>query len=322
MKERSPEVHEFLTLFRSVKEQCGDEPARIEWLIENKDRFRALCNKLHYSASLLKSHERRRRELYIENVAVDFREAWRDFEERFEDSVNPLARLLDVDLGLPDSHPTTEENSIPKSKIEDYWDLLDDEAAAFAVGFSDALSEQEDRLENRRELDGSASTEDFLMQEGLDGWRELEKAGVDIRGIFRRRKLCPVFLLPPETNDINYADGSYRKLLTATQNAFVYGVFPACSALLRTNLEAILQDIYGAKGDGLKNKIISVKEVLSDELFRRVLLIKTTADDILHGNKAAKSNYTNDPQLEIRLLQGMETVRELLEKNHTKVKVC
>lgn len=314
MKGRAEQIDKFLTLFRRVKEGCGDQPSRIDWLAVNKPQFEDLCSELYYSAYGLKLAERRHRALYIQNVAADFRTAWRDYEERYADTVDPIRRIkIDIPLSIESKSDGSLQTS--DDKLNDRWEWEDEEGERVSKGLRSALEEQRYLLDDRRFPNDSRTTDDWEMHDGLEGWNELVVAGVDVRGIYRRRMLCPVVLLPSEAGSVAYGKGHYRLLLQNTQESFVLGVFPACVALLRANLEAILKGAYGATGRSLEEKISDVRTKLSDpEKVGQLWRIKNLADDVLHGNKGAKGAYLSDQQqLEIELLKAMGTIRALVE---------
>ena len=306
MKNRAPEIDEFMTLFKSVKEQCRDSPSRIDFLVENGPRFEDLTKALHWCAYTLRLAERRDRELFIENVAPDFRAAWRDFEGRYVDLVDPIRHIkgpiiIDVDTGF-----SVDATKPRRKSRQEIWEEKDQVAERFAEGLSDLINSQVYRLDNRTGKGGSRTEADWQQVEGLEGLSDLVRGGLDLRGIHRRRALCPIFLLPIELRD-SLNERSYPQLLQSTQEAFVLGAFQGAIALLRANKDQILKRI--------PKKYRSVASYPDARVVATLERLKKLADDLLHGNIDAKIAYPeNTMEFEIELIEFLGAVRALVER--------
>jgi hypothetical protein len=152
-----------------------------------------------------------------------------------------------------------------------------------------------------------------------DLWDELLDAiGIDLDGIFRRRRAVPFILFPRHVaakHESLEKDLIYRKLQQAG-DAFVLGLPLASLALMRSIMEAVLRDNYGALGADLSEAINSVRKKLprganEDALHR----LRMRANAVLHGTMSSKETVGRlEPRdLEGEVLSLLFTLRALIE---------
>jgi hypothetical protein len=96
------------------------------------------------------------------------------------------------------------------------------------------------------------------IEDAMAAWQRLKHdAGFDLQGVFRRRELVPFVLVP---RHVAAKHGSAQALsmlknLQQAHDAFIFGASLAALALMRSILEAVLRDHYGAEGEDLSERI-------------------------------------------------------------------
>jgi hypothetical protein len=224
-----------------VKDYCDDDLAALSGLAKEDEGVKDLCNQLSKTASHLRSDERRCPELFAAPVDPRFLTAWRDFEERFE---RPLAFIWLADL-LPEVGNTDPEHA---SEADFQWENADHDASEKAHAIEAAIDFAYETAFSEEFLD-----ENFCerINDASAAWHELkDNVGFDLQGVFRRRELVPFVLVP---RHVSAKEGSAQRLsmlknLQQAHDAFVFGAPLAALALMRSILEAVLRDHYGAEG--------------------------------------------------------------------------
>lgn len=242
----SAEVVKFMALFTRLKDWSDDTPDELADLATTDSSVEELCVSVFFAAHFLKVNERRARTLFASPVNPAFLSAWRDFEERYESIVSGVW-LSDW---LPDVRKD-KPAQMPKADLQ--WDSADDDARDQATGIGEAIEfaqfniDQEDRWIDQPDLIER-------IQEGVAAWERLERdTGFDLRGVFRRRALIP-FVLVPRKVAAKHGSAetlSMLKNLQQAHDAFVFGATYAAIALMRSIMEAVLRDHYGAEGRDL-----------------------------------------------------------------------
>jgi len=247
----SAQVVKFMTLFAKLKEWSDDAPEQLEASSAADASIKDLCNEVSGTAFFLKMNERRHRSLFAAPVDPGFLAAWRDYEERYETVVSGIG-LADLWPEISNMTPSR----APKADLE--WECADDEAGAQAGAIAEAIeyarfnADQNDRWDE--------SQDDFIQQieDGVAAWDRLRQdTGFDLQGVFRRRALIPFVLVPRQVAAKlgSVERHSMLKNLQQAHEAFVFGATYAALALMRSILEAVLRDNYGAKGKDLSDRI-------------------------------------------------------------------
>lgn len=308
----SPEVIEFMTLFARLKNWCDDVPEELFDFAKSDSSVKNLCKQLAQAVHVLKRNERRRQVLFATPVDPAFLKAWRDFEERYETVVKDIW-FLDF---LPD-FLADEPSQAPSADLQ--WENADLHARVAANGIEQAIdfaqfnADQDDRWD--------ASQEDYieLIQNGIAEWNRLNQdAGFDLRGVFRRRALVP-FVLVPRRVAAKYGGSEKLSMLNNLQqahDAFVYGTSYAALALMRSIMEALLRDHYGAEGKDLSEWIQSTRSRLPRGANEAALhRLRKLANAILHLDQVKDEGLPamDNERLEKEIVSLLFVLRALIE---------
>jgi hypothetical protein len=304
----SPEVIKFLSLLAQLKDCCDDDPSGLSDFAKQDEGVKSLCNQLSQTASLLRMNERHRRELFAAPVNPKFLTAYRDFEERFE---KPLAGiwLADIFPGFDEIEP----EHMPKADLQ--WENADHDGAGQAQAIEGAI---EFTFETTPYHDYD---EEFLdsIEDAKAAWQRLkDDAGFDLRGVFRRRELVPFVLIP---RHVAARHGSAQALsmlknLQQAHDAFVFGTSFAALALMRSILEVVLRDHYGAGGENLSERIDKARKRLPNGANAAALhRLRKLANAILHLNSEKNERLpdVNPTQLEKEIVSLLFVLRALIE---------
>jgi hypothetical protein len=310
----SAEVVEFMTLFAGLKEACNDDVGSLPGLAEQDKTVKDLCDRLSWAAHALRMNERRRRELFATPVDPGFLFSWRDFENRFERIVTDiwladLFQMLDEDLDGVDRH------QVPQADVQ--WQIADSDADeqshAIEAGIDFAFQQATD---DTREFPRGFRER---IEEGTAAWERLKSdAGFDLRGVFRRRELVPFILVPRHVAEKHGSAEmlSMLKSLQQAHDAFVFGVPFAAVALMRSILESVLRDHYGAQGKNLDERIRSVSSHLPRGASEAALhRLRRLANAILHldTGKAEGLPKIDSTKLEKEIVSLLLVLRALIE---------
>jgi hypothetical protein len=240
----SAAVIKFMSLFEKLKDWSDNEPESLPKLVEADEGLKNLCISLCGAAHTLTMNERRRRELFAAPVDPKFRDAWRDYEDRF---AKPVATIWLADL-IPNIGNAEPE---PISQAELNWDNANHDGAQQSGAIESAIEFAHEQANQ----DWRSFPEDF--RESIDdaraAWERLKHdAGFDLQGVFRRRELVP-FVLVPRHVAAKYGntDPSMLKNLQQAHDAFIFGAPFAALALMRSIMESLVRNHYGAEGEDL-----------------------------------------------------------------------
>jgi hypothetical protein len=302
MNKDSPEVVKFMLLFQKLKDWSDDDPESLPELASKDESIKDLCLDLLGAAGNLQRNERGDRELFTAPVDSKFITTWRDFEDRFE-------RVLD-DLFW---HPLI--------KRESEWEHADLNAAIAADLIEKTIEFACFRAagdESELSLDYTLTTEEVVRYATAD-WEGLkDEIGFDLHGVFRRRRLIPFVLIPRHVaarHDQSKSLSVYQNLRQAHE-AFVFGAPFAALALMRSIMEVVLRDHYGADGNDLSERISSSRKLLPKGANEAALhRLRKTANAILHlDTKKDEPLPKLEPiQMEMEILSLLRVLRALIE---------
>ena len=305
----SAEAVKFMMLFQKLRDWIDDEPDGLNDLAATDESVEKLCDEVHWAAMFLSMNERRRRNIFAAPADPKFIAAWRDYEDRY-------AQVL-AGIWLSDIFPTFgngEESRRPSADIQ--WENADYEAKEQAGAIEAALDFAEDQAtqEWRDFPEGFPES----IEEGISAWDRLKaETGFDLRGIFRRRELVPFVLVP---RHVAARHGSAEKLslfthLRQAHDAFVFGVPFAAVALMRSILDLVLRDHYGAEGQDLHERINNCRCLPRSAGKPALHRLRTLANDILHfDDKSAKlPENLESKDFEREILSLLLVLRELIE---------
>jgi hypothetical protein len=152
-------------------------------------------------------------------------------------------------------------------------------------------------------------------------WKSLkDEARLDLRGVFRRRALVPFVLFPRHVAAHHGRDDllSIYQNLRQAHEAFVFGAPFAALALMRSIMEVVLRDHYGAPGDDLPlhERINNSRRLLPHGANAAALhRLRMIANAVLHlGTERNEALPRFEPiQLEKEILSFLRVLRALIE---------
>jgi hypothetical protein len=310
----SPEVVKFMIQLARLKDWIDDDPVGLPELASNDEAIAKLCDDLYHAASLLKRNEPRRRQLFAAPVDAKFLTAWRDYEERYESTV---VQIFASDFIADLEEPATEPSNATKADFE--WEWADDEARSQAGAIQEAIKFAQENADQDWRWD--EDQEHFIrrLQDGVAAWDRLkEETGFDLSGVFRRRALIPFVLVPRQVAAKYGSDEklSMLKNLQHAHDAFVYGATYAALGLMRSIMEAVLRDHYGAKGPELDARINNARGRLPPRVNAEALhRLRRLANAILHLNPEKDEGLPSmdEERLEKEIVSLLFVLRALIE---------
>jgi hypothetical protein len=152
-------------------------------------------------------------------------------------------------------------------------------------------------------------------------WKSLKnEAGFDLRGVLRRRALVPFVLFPRHVAAHHNQDEklSIYENLRQAHEAFVFGAPSAALALMRSTMEVVLRDHYGAQGDDLPlyERINNSRKLLPSSANAAALhRLRMIANAVLHlDNERNEALPRLEPvELEKEILRLLRVLRDLIE---------
>ncbi len=317
----SAEVVRFMAQFAQLKHWSDDMPEDLSELAANDSSVKDLCTNLWWAADFLKSKERRSPALFAAPVDPSFLVAWRDYEARYESVLSEIW-LGDLFAGLgDDANPAVRTHEPAQAlKADLAWDNADSEAEDQAQGIEQAIAFARFNVEQDHRWDESQDAFVKRIESGVEAWERLaEETGFNLQGILRRRALIPFVLIPRK---VAAKHGSIEKLsmlknLQQAHDAFVYGAAYAAVALMRSIMESVLRDHYGAVGNDLSERIGNVRGRLprgaNDAALHR---LRRLANAILHLDPQKDEGLPtmDDVQLEKEIVRLLFVLRALIER--------
>jgi hypothetical protein len=305
----SAEVVKFMTLFARLKEYCDDTPEDVVELAKKDDSVSKIASNLFWAGHFLRESERRHRTLFTAPVNPGFQKAWRDYEVRYE-GVMAEAMLG----GFPDFLNEGEADQTTKAEREWHSAALD--AAEEAKAIEEAIDFAQFNVEQDWRDFPEGYAED--IQRGIDAWTNLKKqAGFDLKAVFRRRALIPFVLVP---RSVAARHGSAEKLsllnnLQQAHDAFTYGVPHAALALMRSILEAVLRDHYGAEGSDMSERIQNARGLPRAASATALHRLRKLANAALHLNRDDDAGLSkmDEVRLEKEIVSLLLVLRSLIE---------
>jgi hypothetical protein len=157
------------------------------------------------------------------------------------------------------------------------------------------------------------------VDKGTEAWDILtDTVGLDVSGVLRRRLLVPFVLVPRR---ISASHGNQEKVslltnLQEAQQAFVFGLYGAALALMRSTMEAVLRDHYSAMGNDLDERIGSVRNRLPRGASEAALhRLRRLANRILHidNSRRDRGREMTQEELETEIVSNLRALRALIE---------
>jgi hypothetical protein len=310
----SPEIIEFMVLLSRLKDWCEDLPDELVEAELKDSSISELCSQLWVSTFYLKTNERRHQSLFAHPVDPRFLSEFRDYEQRYDHVIShiELYKLFGAD-------PSDE--SPKKMDRQRAWDYTDSDASDQAGAVNSVIEFAKFNIEQEWRRSGWSEVFVAQIEEGIATWRGLcEQAGFDLRGVLRRRALVPFVLVPRR---VAAKHGSAEKLslltnLRQAHDAFVFGAPYAALALMRSILESVLRDHYGAEGKDLSERITNARNKrLVDRRIDVAALhrLRQRSNAILHLDAAIDVGLRGltEMELESEILTLLYVLRDLIE---------
>lgn len=286
----SQEVVEFLALFSEVRRRVDDDPARVSALAGSDTKFKTLCDDLGLAATCISLSQGRSNILHTAPVNPAFVDAWRDFQNRFDAAVSDVCWGEILKL-LPDNG---ERLSPPEAALH----YAQQKAGEVEIAVESAIHLTDD-------------------DDAADAWDYLRRAGLDVRGIVRRRELLlgqNAFTLIPR-HVARHHGREYVSLLVKleqAQQAYVFGAFHGALAVMRAILELVLRRHYSAFGENLEALINNCNGLPPNMPVSRLHRLRGLANIAMHETKLARRSFPQSLESE---LPGMFLLlRDLIER--------
>jgi hypothetical protein len=308
-------VVKFLEKFNRLKKYCSGNPDNISEIAETNDECHTLCVALYSIASDLRTAEFAKARAFSSPTNPIFVKAWREWLLRFEKPVSQIAikQLFSEGYSAP----------IPVHSLDAvWWECAQVSAIDMflslerLLGASQIFAEEIDSIVKRIfdvEADGG---EEMPPHEA---WQTLkEKVGFDPIRSARRRLLMPFVLVPRKVGDkvsLNHKS-SLLHILEDAQRAFIFGANNAAVALLRSIMENVLREHYGAEGGRLDELIGSVWNRLPQDVKANKLdKIRRLANSIMHLDSFRRDPWSNldEKQIEKEIVEMFKLIGALIE---------
>lgn len=197
-----------------------------------------------------------------------------------------------------------------KEMVQHELQVCDDEARKAAL--NDFLALLESEFDDH--------DDPMPIEEGVKGgialWKSLnEEAGFDLRGVLRRRELIPFVLVPRHFAARHDPMSSIYQNLRQAHEAFVFGAPFAALALMRSTMEIVLSEHYGAQGGDLSERISNVRKILPESANASALhRLRRLANSVLHPSSDKQSRGKLEPtKIETEIVSLLRVVRALVE---------
>ena len=267
----------------------------------------------------LRDAEREHPELFATDVAADFAQAWREYEEKYEERANTdFFRTLNVDIGTSKVNDVSESLEFRRSDpFRDAWDMADEEAQQAATGIESALLFADEQISEEDRWDESQID---WVEEVAHGNRRLEGDGEAPqvgRGLacFGAAAWYPSFFLPEQLASSANSEDLVRitHALSEAHKTFIYGNFLSCISVIRVIIEAALKSGYRGSG-GLKEMIGGAQDLPPSVNRGALHRIRELANGLLHGHaRAEKFLAAGTYEKEREIIAALRVVRDLIE---------
>ena len=314
----SSEVIEFRSLYHRLKDWCEESPARLPDLCDKDESVRQLCLRLHFTSCFMKYGERLRPELYASPVDPDFIKDWREYEKLYEPVLdNIFTGELLSELGLDE-----EVKALPGADHAHRFDCAWRDADHNATEFADLISKamQFAREQASHESSEYSTEARECVRDGVSVWESVQgEAGLDMRGILRRRKLVPFVLIPRPIAARSERTTAMLRNLEQAQVAFVFGAPYAALTLMRAILEAVLRDHFRTEGENLGEMLRNVDKsrLPHDANIACLHVLRKAANTILHETQERKTRLDcmDEIELEKEVVRLLRALRALIEES-------
>jgi len=182
-----PRSMEFRRLYRKLRDWTDDKPSVLKANVSDDEGLKKLCIDLHFAKFIIQTDEREHRKLFREPVDAKFIADWRDYEKHWDDILSDIA-WDEICADAP---------AVPNAKTKDpfalLWEAADEGAREEALELDAAIEQAVSSVEFGDFPEGYPESVERSVRE----FRRLpQKIGLDLIGVFRRRQLIPLVLIP------------------------------------------------------------------------------------------------------------------------------
>lgn len=308
----SKEAIRFTSQFQELRDSIGGNVDDLAWLASSNETVSKLCDKVFFAYQLLKEEEQSRREKFAESVSQSFISDRKEYDNKYAKPIGAevLRKLLGTfpDMGMNDTSP-----------LDCEWRWADEDAEENAKSTETAIGYARDIARFSSEFEDPDTIK--YVEKGVTTWERLKNvAGLDVRGVLRRRALVP-FILVPHHMSGKWNGEEKTSLLAHLQqahDAFIFGTPFASLALMRSIMEAVLLEHYTFRGKA--GKIRQLSDLINDcntlpigiekENLRD---FKNLADGVLHLKSEKSQSRPEGKSLEQTLARFLLTLKALIE---------
>lgn len=327
-----PVVIKFLAAFSRLRNACDDDPKGIVQQAVDDESFAKICAEVCEAYYEIVEIESDTSDKSVRFVGKEFIKARRLFEMKFRlsamfsalnienfEAASQMAKVESIALECGRSlHEFFEDRKRGKAFDEIDWESENEKADKRAQSVHDALDYAWENY-----LSGGDSLNEFndlYVGQGLENLTMLHSNGFgpDLTGLYRRRALTPLTLIPTSIShgSSHQIKVSALTLLEEAQSAFIFGTPFATLTLLRAIVEIVLTEHFRIQGRDLKDQINKSAKLLPPLVYPSDLhRLRMDANSLLHdrGAKQAASGIRTQMDLELSVANHLDKVRLLLE---------
>jgi hypothetical protein len=311
-------VANFLEQYARLKNISEGNPENLYQLTKNNESLLRLCSSIYQIAVEIRKHEISHKEIFSSPTNPNFIKAWREWGYKFEKVVlelvfqdNRSEEFIDISFGVLDQYGISR------------WDTANLSGWQMVLSLNEFFSLSVQSIDSPKHRGGSLPSDEHDKVEvtiaAFEAWNTLtESIGVNPHVNARRRLLMPFFLVPREVS--NKISLSYKSnlliILDDAQKAFIFGANNAAIALLRSVMEGILRDYYGAEGQRVDELIYSVSEKLPSNINAiKLNYLRKFANAILHNADRGVDPWAgkSEKEIEEHIVSMFEMIRSLIE---------
>ena len=344
------QIVDFLGKFSLLKEICDDDPMELAKLCLTDDSAIEIFTKCYLSYIYVHDREKLNPNGFIHSVSIKYIKSYRDFQNRYHllamlcamissepklrTGLEKLLEIISIDEG---AYTRLSGFSKPERNDDISWESANkaaedlSKAINSAIVFSESLAcyLKDDKIIREevvaREDEGLLEEID-LANEGCETLRNLDDIyAVDLKGIFRRKRLSPLVLIPTKASfgSLSPFHLTMYSALQQAQQAFLFGIYFASISMLRSTVEVILRDYYKVGGINREGRPKDLRQMIDDARVKLPKGISTMhlhrlrirANEILHVSpREDKLGENSVMALEIEVLDHLHVVRRLIEE--------
>jgi hypothetical protein len=344
------EIVDFLGSFSLLKEICDDDPAELAKLCLTDDSAVQIASKCFSAYHAIKERELLNPSGFVHSVSNNYIKSYREYQNRYHllsmlcamlssepkvrTHIENVLEQISIDQGV---YTRLSDFSKPERNDDTSWESANEAAEDLskainsAIVFSESLAcyLEDDKIIREevvaREDEGLLDEID-LANEGCETLQGLDDIyGVDLKGIFRRKRLSPLVLIPTKASygSLSPFHLTMYSALQQAQQAFLFGIYFASISMLRSTVEVILRDYYKVGGINREGRPKDLRQMIDDARVKLPKGISTMhlhrlrirANEILHVSpREDKLGKNSVMALEIEVLDHLHIVRRLIEE--------